>query len=82
MVDRVYHLLDTMAEAHCVRERGTNASQWFARVHHLLDTMAEAHCVRDKGTNANQWLIEFTTFWTVWLKPTVYETKGLMPANG
>ena len=58
MVDRVYHLLDTMAEAHCVRERGTNASQWFARVHHLLDTMAEAHCVRDKGTIrlTNGWL--------------------------
>ena len=44
------------------------------RVHRLLDTMVEAHCVRDKGTNASQWLIEVTTCWTRWLKPTVYET--------
>ena len=49
---------------------------------YLFDTMVGADCVRDKGTNASQWLIEFTTYWTLWLKPTVYEKEELMPANG
>ena len=44
--------------------------------------MVGADCVRDKGTNASQWLIEFTTYWTLWLKPTVYEKEELMPSNG
>ena len=78
MADRV-HLLDTMVEAHCARDK---CQPMVDIVDHLLDTMVEAHCDRDKGTNASQWLIEFTTYWTLRLEPTVNETKGLLPANG
>ena len=28
MVDIVDHLLDTMVEAHCVRDKGTSGNQW------------------------------------------------------
>ena len=28
MVDRVDDLLDTMVEAHCERDKGTNTNQW------------------------------------------------------
>ena len=69
-----------MVEANCVRDKGTNVSQLMEYT--TYSALWLKHTVRDNGTNASRWLMQFTTYWTLWLKHIVYETKGLMLANG